>query len=696
MGEKHVFRACEPARQDGADTAAVSSQDVHSGESPAEQTGRTAAGLFEVSDATIKVNRATRAGRRKLYDVEREVGGEDPFAALEPLETAPLEQEDTPELPEVEKTARTVEKKKKTGAARKKTKKKKPGLAGWLTSSKKNLALGIGAGALCLALAAGLVFVCARAIRNQTAEAPSDTYVETLDVDPDAYADVLLAKTSDAGEKYLNETLFIGDSNTARLSMYGYLTLDNVIGIESMGVEDVVGSKCVYFKGYDNPVTIPEAVAMMKPRRIIINFGTNDIMTNDVDEFIGDYKTALAAIQKAYGYSDIIISAIPPLGSNRSNQKLTMEIVDEYNLALLDFAKENGLTFLNISETLKGSDGWMRSDYVIEDGIHMSRTALEALLRYVRTHSHVVDDARPKPLGDIPARRSAPVIVTDEPELNTGTVVSLAYDMFSAAGFGRITDSDDKTEAVRLEYAIPLETEAGEEQNVAGYFYNFVLKQTTFKKAKVQLSGEKKDTTYSFYAVVIPQYCETHTYGEGKITKEATCVTDGVKTYTCSVCGYQKTEPIPALGHDYLEITEYKENPTCTKEGKHVYVCQRASCTDSTADHVKTEVIPALGHSLTGAVTVTTAATCTATGTGTQLCSRCNQTIAVVIPMIPHNYTSAVTTAATCTTAGVRTYTCTVCGATYTEAIPATGHTYVGGVCSACGQADPNYVAPSP
>ncbi|MEA5050443.1 MAG: GDSL-type esterase/lipase family protein [Oscillospiraceae bacterium] len=689
MGEKRVFRASSPAdsgedqtgarrgpfKKEPADAAAQTSLSGEGGavcDAP-QQAGTAERGLFEVSEATIRVNKAARAGKRRLMDVESEVSSEaDPFASLGPLVASKLPQEEAPrrsqdlvdtmELEIPKKQARADAKKSdRRPAGRKKAHRTagtagKSSLAGWLRKSPRNLALGIGAGIACLAILAGVGALCVRAIRNQTASQPADdTYVETLHIDPDEYADVLLAKTKDAGDGYIAETLFIGDSNTARLSMYGYLTLDNVIGIESLGIEDVTTSKCVYFSGYDNPVTIPEAVKMMKPRRIILNFGTNNIMWNDTNRFIEEYGKSLAAVRAAYPYSDIIISAIPPLGSNRSNQKLTMEIVDAYNLALLDFAKEKGLTFLNISETLKGDNGWMRTDYVIEDGIHLSKTALEALLRYVRTHSHVVDDARPKPLGDIPARRAAPVIETDKEEFDPDTVVSLAYDLFKEDGFSRITDSDDLTDAVRLEYAIPSETEAGEEKNVAGYFYNFVLKQLTYKQAKIQLSGEKKDTTYSFYAVVIPKLCETHTYDQGKITLAATCVTDGVMTYTCTVCGYQKTEVIPALGHDYLEITENRTDATCGKDGQRVYVCQRPSCTESTQGHVKTEVIPATGQHTVTTWTVKTAATCGKAGVEEGVCTVCGKTIQREIPATgQHTWVSD----------GQGKDTCSVCGAT--------------------------------
>lgn len=48
---------------------------------------------------------------------------------------------------------------------------------------------------------------------------------------------------------------------------------------------------------------------------------------------------------------------------------------------------------------------------------------------------------------------------------------------------------------------------------------------------------------------------ETHTHSySSSVTKEATCTTEGVRTYTCS-CGHTYTEPIPATGHNFVDGT---------------------------------------------------------------------------------------------------------------------------------------------
>ena len=50
-------------------------------------------------------------------------------------------------------------------------------------------------------------------------------------------------------------------------------------------------------------------------------------------------------------------------------------------------------------------------------------------------------------------------------------------------------------------------------------------------------------------------------WGEGEITTAATCLFAGIRTYTCSSCEEEKTEEIPATGHNY-------ENGECTNCGE--------------------------------------------------------------------------------------------------------------------------------
>lgn len=65
---------------------------------------------------------------------------------------------------------------------------------------------------------------------------------------------------------------------------------------------------------------------------------------------------------------------------------------------------------------------------------------------------------------------------------------------------------------------------------------------------------------------------ESHscTWDGGAVTTNATCTDEGVKTYTCSVCGSTKTERIAQTSHNYVTDAT---SATCTEAGKNRIYC---------------------------------------------------------------------------------------------------------------------------
>ena len=173
-----------------------------------------------------------------------------------------------------------------------------------------------------------------------------------------------------------------------------------------------------------------------------------------------------------------------------------------------------------------------------------------------------------------------------------------------------------------------------------------------------------------------------------EVTTEATCETDGVRTYTAKVTfeGKEytdtKTEVIPATDHAYGEPV-WKWNDDFTASA--TFTC------GNDASHVKT---------VNAAVTneVTTEATCESTGVRTYTAKvtfegeEYTDTKTEVIPATGHDTELVGAKDATCTEDG---YTgdevCKVCGVTVKqgEVIPALGHDYKDGKCSRCGAEEP-------
>ena len=386
--------------------------------------------------------------------------------------------------------------------------------------------------------------------------APTDTPETAQTVAQPAGTDsTILPQTADAGRSYLDETLFIGDSNTARYMMYAdetgtaFTSLANNIGVVSMGANSITTLKCESFKGDNTMYTIPDAVAKLKPRRIVIGFGTNNLAgsSTDATQFIQSYREGLDAITDAWPYADIIVSAIPPLDQQRENTNLTMTQVDAYNQAIVQMCEEEGYKFLNSTEVLKDpATGWAKKDYTLSDGVHLSKVAVTAYFDYFRTHAYITEDRRPQPLGTIPEPNGTPLgLISEDPIAVRGeTKVPVEFVATSGGSLkGSTSQMVKKGSTCSTVTAVP---NAG---------WKFAYWTASYGSVG---SGSSISFTVPSNAdaggVVVTAYftpdAHEHNYQEVSRT-EASCEGAGIAKYRCSICGEITEKEIPALGHNW-------------------------------------------------------------------------------------------------------------------------------------------------
>lgn len=213
----------------------------------------------------------------------------------------------------------------------------------------------------------------------------------------------LLTETADAGDAYQNETLFLGDSNTVRLYANGLISLQQFCAKEGIGTSVALNDGIVAFKKDNTLYTMAQAVAKMKPRRVVIMLGTND-NSMSTEDFISNYTALVQAIQASYPYTDIIVNTVPPVPENHSNYpNMDQARIDDFNMALLSMCEQLGVKFLNTAEVLKDATGYGNADYYQSGDIHLKTTGLKVLLNYLRTHAYETEDRRPDTSG-VPTR----------------------------------------------------------------------------------------------------------------------------------------------------------------------------------------------------------------------------------------------------------------------------------------------------
>ncbi len=144
-------------------------------------------------------------------------------------------------------------------------------------------------------------------------------------------------------------------------------------------------------------------------------------------------------------------------------------------------------------------------------------------------------------------------------------------------------------------------------------------------------------TCSNTYTEAIPAI-GSHSYNDGVITTTPTCTENGVKTYTCTSCGYSYTETIAASGSHKWEFIEQAQEQSCTTDGIAFYLCW--DCGEE-----KNEVSPATGH--TEATVYENNAT-TGCYDAVVKCSDCGEVFSRISTDIPNG--TAVNTSITSTT----------------------------------------------
>ena len=144
--------------------------------------------------------------------------------------------------------------------------------------------------------------------------------------------------------------------------------------------------------------------------------------------------------------------------------------------------------------------------------------------------------------------------------------------------------------------------------------------------------------------------CE-HEFNDGTVTTVATCISDGVLTKECKLCGEKVTESIPALGHDLKETITTQA--TCSHTGLKTTECKREDC-----DYHHEEVLPKTAHDLYFESQNST--------NHIEKCHGCDYSV-----IKEHRFDDGVVTSqSTHTVSGSAKYTCLDCGFVKNQALP--------------------------
>ena len=218
----------------------------------------------------------------------------------------------------------------------------------------------------------------------------------------DTSLDAVLKEGSSSDSSYASTVVYVGDEYTQSLKTAGQITLNQFLGKDGLSVSKALQEYCIYFEDDSNSYTIPQALAKMKPRRIVVTLGSNDLSSGlSVDAFVQDYQHMLEGFATAYSYSGIIVNAIPPVEESADGAAEKQLLIDQYNQALAVMCNDAGYKFLNSAEVLKDESGFADTSFI--SGGSFTTTGAKELVNYVASHAYDAEDRRPD-TNDIPNR----------------------------------------------------------------------------------------------------------------------------------------------------------------------------------------------------------------------------------------------------------------------------------------------------
>lgn len=185
--------------------------------------------------------------------------------------------------------------------------------------------------------------------------------------------------------EFLDQTIFVGDSRTNGMKNFGFLPEENVFAIDGASHQLARTERFIVLEGSSRKLTIAQAVAELKPVRLVVSFGINGVAYMGEETFLSEYSEFLDELKEASPNTSIVVQSILPVSSSyaRSDRRMANDIIDGYNAELRLLSNQKGCYFLDTSHVLKNEDGALAAEYDSGDGLHFNKTAYTALFDYL-------------------------------------------------------------------------------------------------------------------------------------------------------------------------------------------------------------------------------------------------------------------------------------------------------------------------
>lgn len=210
----------------------------------------------------------------------------------------------------------------------------------------------------------------------------------------------LVEKSKKADKSYFDDTAFVGDSISLKLSYYQSATKSlgkaKFFAAGSLSAGNslwAVSSRSVHPLYNGRKTLVEDCIKSSGVKKVYIMLGMNDLGAYGIDGSLDNYKTLISRIKKKSPNVQIFIQSVTPIASSSTvlGKRLNNDIIAKYNKKLLKACEENGWYFVDVGEAMYDDSGkWLKREYCSDYGgmgIHFTDSGCKKWVEYLLTHT---------------------------------------------------------------------------------------------------------------------------------------------------------------------------------------------------------------------------------------------------------------------------------------------------------------------
>lgn len=219
----------------------------------------------------------------------------------------------------------------------------------------------------------------------------SDAYTYLYEAYVPEKRDALVAASEAVDDSWFDNAVFIGDSVTEGLRLYRGSMIKGAkfVSAGSLSATNILSGQIKpVFQG--KKVTPAEGVKLSGAKNVYIMLGMNNISFG-IERASEDMVKVIDSILAENPDVNIIIESVTPMTktSNRAGNNLTNATIAQYNEAMLKICSERGWYFVNVSEGVSDSEGYLNAAYCSDGkamGMHFNAAGVKAWIEYLKNH----------------------------------------------------------------------------------------------------------------------------------------------------------------------------------------------------------------------------------------------------------------------------------------------------------------------